>query len=163
MKNLTKTAIINEVLENVREDMNNEEIIHLVLENQISQDYHEKNITFAQRTADKIAKLLGSWGFIIIFSLVLASWMFINIQMNEPFDPYPFILLNLFLSCVAAIQAPIIMMSQNRQEQKDRLHAQNDYKVNLKTEIIIQDLHNKLDHVLENQEKLIQKQNMQSK
>ena len=155
MRNLTQTDIINDVLENVREDMNNEEIIHLVLENQVSQDDHEKSITTGQRTADKIAKLVGCWGFIIIFSLILVVWMIFNAMVDDPFDPYPFILLNLFLSCVAAIQAPIIMMSQNRQEQKDRLHAKNDYKVNLKTEIIIQDLHNKLDQIIENQDALL--------
>lgn len=157
MKNLSQTDIINEVLENVREDMNNEEIIHLVLENQVSQDYHEKTETTGQRTADKIAKLVGSWIFIILFCLFLIIWMIINIQLKEPFDPYPFILLNLFLSCVAAIQAPIIMMSQNRQEEKDRIHAQNSYKVNLKTEIIIQDLHNKLDQIITNQEAVFSK------
>lgn len=155
MKNLSQTKIINEVLENVREDMENEEIIHLVLENQVSQDDHEKNVTTGQRTADKIAKIVGSWGFIIIFTILLVVWMLFNSLVGDPFDPYPFILLNLFLSCIAAIQAPIIMMSQNRQEQKDRLHAVNDYKVNLKTEIIIQDLHNKLDEIIENQNKII--------
>lgn len=155
MRNLSQTNIINEVLENVREDMENEEIIHLVLENQVSQDAHENNVTMGQRTADKIARLVGSWGFIIIFSVLIIIWMIFNSLMGDPFDPYPFILLNLFLSCVAAIQAPIIMMSQNRQEQKDRLHAENDYKVNLKTEIIIQDLHNKLDQIIENQTKIL--------
>lgn len=154
MKNLSQTKIINDVLENVREDMNNEEIIHLVLEKQISQEINDKKITRGQKTADKIAKYIGCWTFIIVFSLILITWMMINI-MRPFFDPFPFILLNLFLSCVAAIQAPIIMMSQNRQDEKDRQHALNDYRVGLKTEIIIQDLHNKLDTILQQQEDII--------
>ena len=106
-----------------------------------------------QKIADKIAHLGGSWTFIIIFIILLISWMIYNILAKDSLDPYPFILLNLILSCIAAIQAPIIMMSQNRQEQKDRQRNENDYKVNLKTEIIIQDLHNKLDQILEELEK----------
>ena len=98
--------------------------------------------------ADKIAHLGGSWYFIIIFIIILIIWMSYNLIHPHSLDPYPFILLNLILSCLAAIQAPIIMMSQNRQEQKDRQRNENDYKVNLKTEIIIQDLHNKLDLIL---------------
>lgn len=156
MKNLTQPRIIYEVLENVRDDMNNEEIIHLVLEKQVSQDSADNDCTRGQKTADKLAKLAGSWGFIIFFIIVLVGWMLFNCITENSFDPYPFILLNLVLSCIAAIQAPIIMMSQNRQEQKDRIHAQNVYKVNLKTEIIIQDLHNKLDQIIENQNMLLE-------
>ena len=112
-----------------------------------------KDETLGQKIADKIAHLGGSWTFIIIFIILLISWMIYNILAKDSLDPYPFILLNLILSCIAAIQAPIIMMSQNRQEQKDRQRNENDYKVNLKTEIIIQDLHNKLDQILEELEK----------
>jgi uncharacterized membrane protein len=103
--------------------------------------------------ADRIAKFAGSWTFIIIFVSILAIWIILNIILfAKAYDPYPFILLNLILSCIAAMQAPVIMMSQNRQEVKDRLRAQNDYKINLKAEIIIEDLHEKVDKLIENQE-----------
>ena len=146
MKNLTHTKIINEIIENVRDDMQDEEIIHLVLEKTVALP-DGKDETLGQKIADKIAHLGGSWTFIIIFIILLISWMIYNILAKDSLDPYPFILLNLILSCIAAIQAPIIMMSQNRQRNE------NDYKVNLKTEIIIQDLHNKLDQILEELEK----------
>lgn len=148
MHKLTHTKIINEILENVREDMLDEDIIHLVLEKQIATNEEEKEETVGQRIADQIAKMGGSWTFIICFLVFLIGWIFLNVVLFTSFDPYPFILLNLLLSCIAAIQAPIIMMSQNRQEQKDRIRSENDYKVNLKTEIIIQDLHTKLDTIL---------------
>lgn len=148
MKKLTHTKIINEILENVRDDMDDEEIIHLVLEKTVSLP-DKSSTTKGQKLADIIAKIAGSWTFIIIFVILLAAWMIFNLLCKNSIDPYPFILLNLILSCVAAIQAPIIMMSQNRQEQKDRLRNENDYKVNLKTEIIIQDLHSKLDEIIE--------------
>lgn len=156
MKNLTHNKIIKEIIENVRDDMQDEEIIHLVLEKPVSSNKQEKE-TYGQKIADKIAHLGGSWSFIIIFIVLLVAWMLYNIIIKDSIDPYPFILLNLILSCIAAIQAPIIMMSQNRQEQKDRQRNENDYKVNLKTEIIIQDLHNKLDLILEELEKQNQK------
>ena len=156
MKNLTHNKIIKEILENVQDDMQDEEIIHLVLEKPIANNKQEKE-TFGQKLADKIAHLGGSWSFIIIFIILLITWMLFNLFTPNSIDPYPFILLNLILSCVAAIQAPIIMMAQNRQEQKDRQRNENDYKVNLKTEIIIQDLHNKLDFIIEELEKVNQK------
>ena len=108
-----------------------------------------------QRAADAIAKFAGSWAFIFSFTGVLILWMVVNtILASNAFDPYPFILLNLVLSCVAAIQAPLIMMSQNRQEEKDRRRAENDYKVNLKTEIMIEDLYDKVNRILARQEEL---------
>ena len=153
MKNLTNSNIVKEIIENVKDDMQNEEIIHLVLEKQISH-YDHQNITRGQKIADNIAKFVGSWYFIITFVILLISWMIYNQFSKNSLDPYPFILLNLILSCLSALQAPIIMMSQNRQEQIDRQRNENDYKVNLKTEIIIQDLHNKLDIILEELEKI---------
>lgn len=156
MKLLTKSNMINEVIKDVKKDMENEEIIHLLLEKSVSNQEKERE-TFGMKIADNIAKIAGSWTFIIVFTIILVSWMVVNVLMLVTFDPYPFILLNLFLSCVAAIQAPIIMMSQNRQDQKDRIRARNNYKVNLKTEIIIQDLHEKLDTIIENQQHLIEK------
>ena len=153
MKNLTNSNIVKEIIENVKDDMQNEEIVHLVLEKQISH-YDHQNITRGQKIADNIAKFGGSWYFIITFVILLISWMIYNQFSKNSLDPYPFILLNLILSCLSALQAPIIMMSQNRQEQIDRQRNENDYKVNLKTEIIIQDLHNKLDIILEELEKI---------
>lgn len=109
----------------------------------------ENQLTIGQRAADKIAEFGGSWKFIIAFFVVLITWIGMNAWFlgQKPFDPYPFILLNLILSCLAAIQAPIIMMSQNRVEQKDRMRGENDYKVNLKAELEIKLLHEKLDHL----------------
>ncbi|MCB0602887.1 MAG: DUF1003 domain-containing protein [Saprospiraceae bacterium] len=105
-----------------------------------------------QRVADKVATFGGSWTFIITFLVVLVSWITLNILlMSKAFDPYPFILLNLVLSCIAAIQAPVIMMSQNRKEEKDRQRAENDYLVNLKAEIEVRNLHQKLNLLMEEQ------------
>jgi uncharacterized membrane protein len=120
--------------------------------------------TFGQRMADHLAGLAGSWGFITIFMAVLLSWIAINTisLFKTPFDPYPYILLNLVLSCIAAIQAPVIMMSQGRQETRDRLHAQRDYQVNLKAELEIRHLHQKIDHLLSHQwERLVEIQEIQ--
>jgi uncharacterized membrane protein len=107
-------------------------------------------LTIGDTIADKVASFGGSWRFIVIFFSVLLVWIVINsfFLLAKPFDPYPFILLNLILSCLAAIQAPIIMMSQNRQEMKDRIRSENDYKINLKSEIEIRTLHEKVDHLL---------------
>lgn len=110
----------------------------------------EKEITFGQKLADKVAEFGGSWGFIIFFMTFLVAWILLNVfwLSNHGFDPYPFILLNLILFCIAAIQAPVIMMSQNRQEEKDRERAKKDYKVNLKSELEIRELHEKIDHLI---------------
>jgi uncharacterized membrane protein len=120
--------------------------------------------TFGARMADRIAAFGGSWTFIIIFSIVLLSWMFVNsyVLIARPFDPFPYILLNLFLSALAAIQAPVIMMSQNRQESRDRQRAVYDYKINLKAELEIRQLHQKMDHLLSHQwERLVEIQEIQ--
>lgn len=116
----------------------------------IKYDPSDKPITLAERLADKIASFGGSWTFIIIFVSVLIIWMGINAFLlnNKGFDPYPFILLNLALSCIAALQAPVIMMSQNRQAESDRERAEYDFKVNLKAETEVRLLHKKLDHLL---------------
>ncbi len=120
--------------------------------------------TFGERLADGVAVFGGSWTFILSFLGVLVVWMIVNVLIlsAKPFDPYPFILLNLVLSCVAALQAPVIMMSQRRQETKDRLRAENDYRVNLKSELEIRQLHEKIDHQLAHQwEKLAELQQIQ--
>ncbi len=116
----------------------------------ISKSPEEMNetLTLGQQLADKIATFGGSWNFIILFLSLLIIWMIINILISSPFDPFPFILLNLILSCIAALQAPVIMMSQNRKEQKDRQRSENDYKINLKAEIEIRQLHEKIDLLL---------------
>ena len=110
----------------------------------------EQEITFVQKLADKVAEFGGSWGFIIFFMTFLVAWILLNVfwLSNHGFDPYPFILLNLILSCIAAIQAPVIMMSQNRQEEKDRERAKKDYKINLKSKLEIRELHEKIDHLI---------------
>lgn len=119
------------------------------------QDDIEGTLTISQRIADDVAAFGGSWIFIIAFFSFIFIWILVNIWFltSQPFDPYPFILLNLILSCIAAIQAPIIMMSQNRQEQKDRLRSEHDYKVNLKAELEIKILSEKIDHLLVHQNK----------
>ncbi|RDI13379.1 DUF1003 domain-containing protein [Flavobacterium sp. AG291] len=127
-------------------------------------DDSDSNITFGQHVADKVASFGGSWTFIMLFVGFLLGWIGLNvfILLNKGFDPYPFILLNLILSCVAALQAPVIMMSQNRQNEKDREKAQNDYMVNLKSELEIRMLHEKIDHLIMHQEQsLIEIQQIQ--
>jgi uncharacterized membrane protein len=106
-------------------------------------------LSAGQKMADRMAAFGGSWTFILLFFGVLLGWITLNawILGNKAYDPYPFILLNLILSCLAAIQAPVIMMSQNRQEQKDRIHAENDYRINQKAEKEIRDLHHKVDQI----------------
>lgn len=130
---------------NVLEAISNKNIIS----NNIEDDWDDK-LTIGQKVADKVAKFGGSWTFITSFAIILFLWVFTNVWVltSKPFDPYPFILLNLFLSMLAAIQAPIIMMSQNRQEEKDRKRGENDYKVNLKAELEIKLLHEKIDHLI---------------
>lgn len=119
------------------------------------QDEIESTLTLGQKIADRVAAFGGSWTFIITFFSFIIIWMSINIWFitAKPFDPYPFILLNLILSCLAAIQAPIIMMSQNRQEQKDRQRGEHDYKINLKAELEIKLLSEKIDHLIVHQNK----------
>jgi uncharacterized membrane protein len=114
---------------------------------------YETKISWGERLSDKIAQFGGSWPFIIIFFLFIVTWMAINVIIlaNRSFDPYPFILLNLVLSCIAAVQAPVIMMSQNRQEDKDRIRSMHDYQINLKAEVEIRRLHDKMDHLLKQQ------------
>lgn len=124
----------------------------------------DEAMTFGERMADHVALFGGSWTFILSFVVVLACWITLNAigLMARPFDPYPFILLNLVLSCIAALQAPVIMMSQKRQETKDRRRAENDYRVNLKAELEIRQLHEKLDHQMAHQwEKLAELQRVQ--
>jgi len=149
------TALEHEVLDSLRE--------HELLSTNVDAEF-EQEWTFSERLADRIATFGGSWLFLVSFGVFLAAWIAANslVLLWRPVDPYPFILLNLVLSCLAAIQAPIIMMSQNRQEAKDRLRSQHDYQVNLKAELEIRHLHEKIDHLLMDQwERLVQIQEIQ--
>jgi uncharacterized membrane protein len=136
---------------------------HEILASNVDAEF-EQNWSFGERLADKIAAFGGSWTFLISFGVFLAIWIAMNSAalLWRPLDPYPFIFLNLILSCIAAIQAPVIMMSQNRQEEKDRVRSQHDYQVNLKAELEIRHLHEKVDHLLSHQwERLVQIQELQ--
>jgi len=136
---------------------------HETLSSNVDAEF-EKDSTLGEKMADGVASFGGSWRFIIIFASILVIWIALNsfLLLKRPFDPYPFILLNLVLSCLAAIQAPVIMMSQNRVEAKDRLRSQHDYRVNLKAELEIRQLHDKIDHLLSHQwERLIEIQQIQ--
>lgn len=138
------TALDDEVVKSLKE--------HELVSRNVNDEYGQ-GLTFGQRLSDRLAAFGGSWVFIMIFGAVLLVWITINTigLMSRPFDPYPYILLNLVLSCVAAIQAPVIMMSQNRQESKDRLRSEHDYRVNLKAELEIRHLNTKMDQLLHHQ------------
>jgi len=138
------SALDQEVIESLHQ--------HEILASNIAEQF-ERRLTFGERLSDQIASFGGSWRFIILFGVILVLWIILNaaLLVNRGFDPYPFILLNLILSCLAAMQAPIIMMSQNRAELRDRLRSENDYKINLKAELEIRHLHEKIDHLLRRQ------------
>jgi uncharacterized membrane protein len=149
------TELEEEVMKSLKE--------HEILSSNINVEF-ERKLTFGERAADRLAKYAGSWNFIGIFMAMLVLWIAINVivLIQKPFDPYPFILLNLILSCIAAIQAPVIMMSQNRQESKDRLRSEYDYRVNLKAELEIRQLNEKIDHLLVTQwQRLLEIQKLQ--
>ena len=136
----------------IKDTLDEEELITQNLLNPI-----EETMTRGQRISDKVARFGGSWAFIITFAVILFVWIIINclLPKREQFDPYPFILMNLILSCIAALQAPIIMMSQNRQEEKDRQRAENDYLINLKAELEVRNLHRKMNLLMEEQIKTL--------
>ena len=159
-----RKKIIRELLNVTDKEFTDEELIRELISTEITENSDKtEKITFGQRAADAVARFAGSWAFIFSFIGVMIVWMVVNVILaTRAFDAYPFILLNLVLSCIAAVQAPLIMMSQNRQEAKDRARAENDYKINLKNELIIDDLYKKIMQILENQKKLekqIEKQN----
>ena len=151
-----RRRIVKELLDVTDKEFTDEELIHQLINTELSKDSDKTDkLTFGQRAADAVARFAGSWAFIFSFIAIMVIWMVLNIVLKDKaFDAYPFILLNLVLSCIAAVQAPLIMMSQNRQEAKNRERAENDFKVNLKSELIIDDLHRKMDLVLENQKKI---------
>ena len=116
----------------------------------------EENRTIGEKVADKLAEVAGSWTFIIIFVLFLIFWIVLNVIAMQAVDPYPFILLNLVLSCISAIQAPIIMMSQNREAKKEKIKSNNEYKTTLKNELILEELHRKMDEILKNEKTILE-------
>ena len=155
-----ETGEINALDKDVMDAIKNNSVLSENIEEAI-----EGGQTIGQKLADKIATFGGSWTFIVIFFAFILAWMGINIRIlvTKSFDPFPFILLNLILSCLAAIQAPIIMMSQNRKEEKDRLRSENDYKINLKAELEIKLLSEKIDHMIVHQnKKLLEIQEIQT-
>ena len=154
----TRNKLIHELVKDTDKELSDEELMHQLLNENIAADVvkkREEKLSFGQKAADQVAKFVGTWAFIFLFLGFMIAWMIVNVVLaSKAFDAYPFILLNLVLSCIAAVQAPLIMMSQNRQEEKDRRRSENDYKINLKNELVIADLHDKLDKVLENQKHL---------
>lgn len=150
----SKKEIVKMLLNQDLGQKDEEELLDMLINHPVSVDIDkevEKRITLGEKLADKISIIIGSWVFIICFLVFLLLWIFFN----EKIDPYPFILLNLILSCVASIQAPIIMMSQNREAKKDSMRNKNDYKTDLKSELILEDLHDKMELILKNQFKLL--------
>ena len=157
-KKITKKEIVKMLLNQNLETENEEELIELLIDKPIAVDIDKQDKQsekIGDKIADKLTEIAGSWPFIIVFSLFLLTWIILNIYMLENVDPYPFILLNLVLSCVAALQAPVIMMSQNRAAKKDSLRAQNDYRTDLKSELILEELHDKIEKIIANQNKIL--------
>ena len=168
--NRLRADYVGKVLEDQRGELSalDEEVIrslkeHELISENLNQEF-QRELTLGARVADGVAEFGGSWRFIGIFAGTLLAWIGVNsvAYLTRPFDPYPYILLNLVLSCLAAIQAPVIMMSQNRQEAKDRLRAEHDYRVNLKAELEVRHLHWKLDRLLSHEwRRLLEIQQMQ--
>ena len=163
-KKITKKDIVKMLLKNNElEESDEEELLNLLVDQPISIDVdkqEEAKMTRGDRIADKVSEIAGSWGFILGFSLFLIFWIVLNafiLKGENQIDAYPFILLNLLLSCIAALQAPIIMMSQNRQAAKDSLRNQNDHRTDLKSELILEELHDKMEKILKNQSIILEK------
>ena len=154
----SKKEIVKMLLKKDINVTDEEDLINMLINEPISVDTDKEsdlNRSFGDYLADKITEIAGSWPFIIGLVIFLLLWIILNIFILTNADPYPFILLNLLLSCIAAFQAPIIMMSQNREAKKDRLRSSNDYKTDLKSELILEDLHNKMSQIIKNQNKII--------
>ncbi|MBR1936791.1 MAG: DUF1003 domain-containing protein [Bacilli bacterium] len=161
-KRKTKKEIVKMLLKNNElDESDEEELLDLLIDQPISIDVdkqEEAKMTFGDKVADKVSEIAGSWGFILGFILFLLFWIILNgyvLKGENQLDEYPFILLNLLLSCLAALQAPVIMMSQNRQAKKDSLRNQNDYRTDLKSELILEELHDKMEKIIKNQNKIL--------
>lgn len=161
-QNKTKKEIVKMLLKNNElENQDEEDLMEILFDEPIAIDVDKQDLeneTWKERLADRVTEICGSWGFIISFVFILIFWMGINLWLaisGNAFDPYPFILLNLVLSCIAALQAPIIMMSQNRAAKKDTLRGKNDYKIDLKSELILEELHDQIKKLQYNQNKIL--------
>ncbi len=154
-----KREIVKMLLNQNLDEKDEEEILDLLVNNPITVDVDkesDKHMTFGDKVADKLSEIAGSWAFIIGFTSFLLLWIILNVLiLKNAIDPYPFILLNLLLSCLAALQAPIIMMSQNRQSKKDTIRNKNDYRTDLKSELILEQLYERLEKVIQNQNKIL--------
>ena len=159
MERKSKKELVKTLIAQNLNDINEDDLIEMLIDEQISvnvEKEEEAKMTFGDKVADKLSEVAGSWGFILGFSFFLIIWIVLNgCLLIKAVDPYPFILLNLMLSCLAALQAPIIMMSQNRQAKKDTLRNQNDYRTDLKSELILEDLHDDINELIKNQRKII--------
>lgn len=157
-KNSRKEKLVKQLLNKDFDVTDENELIEMLLDNPTAIDSdkeEDERRTMGDKLADKVTEIAGSWGFIIVFCLFLILWMIINTIMIVKFDEYPFILLNLILSCIAALQAPVIMMSQNRAAKKDSLRSLNDYKTDLKSELILEVLHEQMKDLQANQKKIL--------
>lgn len=162
-KKLTKQELLEMLLEHEDKEIKKmDEMVDLLISKNISINVNERleQLTLSDRLSDLLAYFAGSWGFIILFVISLILWViYYKYILKFPVDSYPFLLLNLILSCLAAIQAPIIMMSQNRQKKKDRIRSENDYKIDLKSEIILENMYHKLVKIMDDQDKIAAKLN----
>lgn len=155
-----KVELVKTILDKELKNKDEKELIEMLIKSPLSIDVDkeaEKKANFGDKIADRFTAFAGSWTFIIGFSLFLISWILLNtLFLAKGFDKYPFILLNLLLSCIAALQAPIIMMSQNRQAKKESMRNNNDYKIDLKSELILEEVYKNLNKVLDNQTKILE-------
>lgn len=157
-----KEKLVRTILNKTNSDTekNYEELLDMLIDEPIAVNVDkEENRNIGEKIADKLTQIAGSWSFIIGFCTFLILWMVLNTIVFSGVDDYPFILLNLILSCIAAIQAPIIMMSQNREAKKESLKSTNDYKTNIKSELILEELHDKIDLILKKQNEILDKIN----
>lgn len=160
-KKKTKREIVRMLLNSDLGEKDEEELLDLLIDQPISIDVdkvEEAKMTKGDFIADKVSEVAGSWTFIFLFVIFLIGWVVLNtiiLKDGKEIDPYPFILLNLLLSCIAALQAPVIMMSQNRQAEKDSLRNQNDYRIDLKSELILEELHDKIIELQKNQRQIL--------
>lgn len=155
----SKAELVKMLLKQDLHENDEAELIDILIDNPITVDVNSQNkdeLTFGDKIADKFSEIAGSWTFIICFSGFLIVWIILNgIALSSAVDPFPFILLNLILSCIAALQAPVIMMSQNRQAKKDSIRNQNDYRVDIKSELILEDIHKKIETLIKNQNTIL--------
>ena len=158
-KTINKKEIVKKLLKQEISAEDEDDLIEMLIDRPITIDVdkqEDKDLTRGEKLADKLSEVAGSWGFIIGFSLFIIFWIVVNLViMHKAMDPYPFILLNLLLSCLASLQAPIIMMSQNRQAKKDSIRNQNDYQIDLKSELILERLHEEIQESLRNERQII--------